>query len=401
MDSIEKNIVEMFKNIEKTAGKNSIGKMIASGIGVGIEKNSYLAVTAMDHVYVELETLYKNADKNREALQKKQRVRELANLKNMKNLEFISEQEYYERLKTYRDTQLRQGSDSWYKCTEEIIAYNKRLSDEAAKAAAALYEEVEKMQGELEEKLTNRSSPWFKQSQTIIKGIASHGLNAIYQNNKLTDFSDEISQLTQYQDVMLKLSKLSGVTDEMMSDIGKLNIDDGLETARVILNSSAEVQRAFINGYQRRGSLAKDIAAKLNPVLNAKDLSELGASALGLTSVEGAAAGYSEKFVEILKDSFKNVPQTYRDLGGASAENFRAGFFDKIPDITGEIAACLSLNVSSLVERITASAKLSVSGGASNTYQSTYNFNVSKDTTTAQLAAAKQAETLKRLRSGH
>ena len=41
------DIINALSDIEQTAETNSIGKMIASGIGVGIEQNSYLSKTGV------------------------------------------------------------------------------------------------------------------------------------------------------------------------------------------------------------------------------------------------------------------------------------------------------------------------------------------------------------------
>ena len=40
------------KDLETAAKNNDIGEMLASGIGVGIDENSYLAITALENVYV-------------------------------------------------------------------------------------------------------------------------------------------------------------------------------------------------------------------------------------------------------------------------------------------------------------------------------------------------------------
>ena len=82
------------KDLETAAKNNDIGEMLASGIGVGIDENSYLAITALENVYVELETLSKNAVKNAENLAKKRQEREIDNLKNSLKLELISEQTF-------------------------------------------------------------------------------------------------------------------------------------------------------------------------------------------------------------------------------------------------------------------------------------------------------------------
>ena len=68
------------KNV-KDMGRQS-GKAFAEGLGVGLGEESYRAITAVEDVYVELESLTKNAAKNAEKLNKKQQQRKLDNLKN-------------------------------------------------------------------------------------------------------------------------------------------------------------------------------------------------------------------------------------------------------------------------------------------------------------------------------
>lgn len=398
-----------------TAGQsegNDIGKMIASGIGVGIDQNSYLAITAMDNVYVELDKLSKDAAKNAEALAKKRQARELKNLKNSRDLELISEQEYYEKLRDYRDTHLRQGSDDWYKYTEEIIKYNKRLADEAekeqeraaeeaAKRCAEMLARVEKLQEDLRSRLGADDEPWAKTTRTIIRGIGNRGLNAAYTSTHLADFSEQIENLERYRDTILALRDLGDIPDDMFAEIGKMDLAEGLRTANIILNSSAEERARFISGYSKRGSLADEIAAELNPVINKKEFENLG-----ISSAEAFNSAYfktdgsdNTEFVKRLLESFDSVPESYRTLGENSAASFGEGFFERLPGIAEEIRSRLSAAMSGLGEELAARAVQGVqtaSGG--NTYNNTYTFNSSRDTTTEQLFAARRAATLERLR---
>ena len=132
-----------FKN-EKEKGKMA-GRAYVEGLGVGLEESSYAAITELENVYAVLDTLTKNAAKNAENLQKKRQERQLSNLKTARELEIICEQEYYEKLKEFRDKNLKYGTDTWYKCTEEIAAYNKRLMETIEKDQKALLEKQEKL----------------------------------------------------------------------------------------------------------------------------------------------------------------------------------------------------------------------------------------------------------------
>lgn len=397
---------EYIENIEKKAAKNDIGKMIASGIGVGIDENSYLAITAMENVYVELETLTKNAAKNAEKLAKKTQERELKNLKNALELEFISEQEYYEKLKKYRDENLREGSDNWYKYTEEIIRYNKRLSEEAEKEQLRMMKTVKELQAELENNLKTDDGPWFSSLRVILKGAGLGGGDEAFTWNKLEDFQGEIDELQRYRQAILSLKELGNIPDGVFSDIAQMDVSEGLLAANTILSASDEVRERFIKGYNTRNSLAGSIAGELNGVLNKEALAEAG-----IYSAEVFNSGYfkadsEEKtaFVKELEKSFKEIPQSYYDLGISSGEAFGQGFESQLVVVMAEAREYMLSAMSQLVSEVT--ARVSGEGadfksGTSNTYNTSYTFNSSRDTTTVQLQAARNAATLERLRGGN
>ncbi len=390
------------KDLEAAAENNDIGKMLASGIGVGLDENSYLAVTALENVYVELETFTKNAAKNAEKLAKKRQERELDNLKNSLELELISEQEYYDKLKKYRDENLRQGTDAWYKYTEEIIGYNKRLADEAEKEQIKLAETIYDLQNELEENLKKTKDKWYSSQQIRLVGVNPDGSDQVYQKNSLSDFGEETSLLERYRDAVLALKALGDIPDGIFTEIGNMNVAEAVQAAEIILQADVETRKKFVEGYNKRSELTGSIAAQLNAILNKEELQQAG-----IYSAEKFNDGYfladdEEKtvFIKTLEESFENIPESYYRLGEASGEAFGAGFESQISQAVAEARVVMLDSMNSLMAELSVAAEGVSRPNVSNknVYNTSYTFNSSRDTTTAQLAAAKNAATLEKLR---
>ncbi len=391
-------------DLETAAGSNDIGKMIASGIGVGIDENSYLAVTALENVYVELETLTKNAAKNAENLAKKRQQRELDNLKNALKLELISEQEYYEKLKKYRDENLRQGTDAWYKYTEEIISYNKRLADEAEKEQIRIAETIFELQKDLEENLLESKEDWYSSQKVRLIGVNPDGSDQVYQKNGLSDFSEETNLLERYRDAVLGLKALGNIPDGVFTEIGNMDVAEAVKAAETILQVDEATRTRFIEGYNKRTELSGSIAAQLNGILNKEEL-----QAAGIYSAEQFNKGYflaedGEKtaFIKILEESFENIPESYYSLGQESGDAFGRGFESCIAQAVAETRIMMLDSMNGLVAELSTVAANVGQGVVSNNnvYNTSYTFNSSRDTTTAQLAAARNAAVLEKMRGG-
>ena len=362
------------------------GKNVMNGIGKGIEDSAESAITAMENVYVELETVTKNAAKNAEKLEKKRQKRQLENLKNSLELELICEREYFEKLKTFRDENLRHGSDMWYKCTEEIAAYNQRLVSEAEKQ----YQKILELRNELGEKLKS-DEPWAKSSKVRFLGMGQNGTDLVYDETLLDDFEEEIRVLEEYRRRIIELKNLGGVPDGVFEDIGKLDVEKGLAAANAILLADEKTRENFLEGYKTRDSLSQSVAGDLLGILNSKTLKEEGIQNTG-------------SFLEILTDSFDEVPEKYFTLGEDAGEEFGDGFLAKIPEIMEETKNYFSLAISEIAEKMMLAMKNTAektAGNVSNTYQTSYTFNSSRDTTTQQLNAARNADVINRLRGGN
>ncbi len=395
---------EYIDGLEKKARENNIGKMLAAGIGVGLDENSFLAVTAMENVYVELETLTKNAEKNAANLAKKRQKRELANLKNSKELLLITEQEYYEKLKKYRDENLRQGSDLWYKVTDEIIKYNRRLADEAveeqieaAKKQLEVAQKIKELKDELADNLMEDGTPWTDSETVRFLGAGPGGGDMVFHSEKINDFKDEIKILEQFRDMVLKLDGLGYMPDRFFSEIAEMDVGEAVSVMQKLLAADDEVRRAFAEGYGKKITLADSIASELNGILNRESLEEAG-----IAAYNPADAGSTQNvFLKQLEQNFEDVPPGYYMFGEKLGDAFDDGIETSIAKVMEEARNQVLDFVNGLASEFVSGIKLvkdSVVESTSNIYNTNYTFNASRDTTSVQLATARNAAIMDKLR---
>ncbi len=415
-------------DFQKNTEKNSIDKMVSSDMGVDLKQEAYEAITSVKNVYVVLENLTKNAQKNAQNLAKKKQKQALDNLKTSLELELVTEKEYYENLKKYRDENLRQGTDEWYKATKEIAAYNKRLADEAKKAEMKFLEEVSdarrkavqeeadrqiaimtevfNMEKELGEKLGGEKGEWYLSQKITFHGMAQNGGDIVYRKKALEDFEKEIKLLEKYKESVLALEKLGNIPDGVFSEIAAMDTDEALVAMDVLLSVDDAKRQKFIDGYNNKNSLTEKTAAELNPILNKEYL-----ESLGIESAESFNKGFFElgtsdkaKFIKLLEESFENIPEQYYKLGTTAGQRFGESFqeeFGLIMKNTKESALVLASEVASEINFLFEKAENVNNVSSSNVYNTTYSFNAAKETVREQLDAAKNNALLKKLRGGN
>lgn len=108
-------VEKMSKNTISTAKKaidshspskvfeNQVGKTIPQGVAVGIKENTYEVTDAVKQMFDDI--------------------------KLQKELGAISEGEYYEKLREYRDQYLEESTKEWWDYTKELISYEEKLRD--------------------------------------------------------------------------------------------------------------------------------------------------------------------------------------------------------------------------------------------------------------------------------
>lgn len=385
--------------------RDEVGKMLVAGMGVGITENEKLAITAMENACVKLEKVSEDAAKNAEEFEKKRRERELKNLKNSLDLGLITEQEYYEKLKDYRDKYFEQGTDSWYSYTEEIAKYNKKMSDNAVEEQKKMVEKIIELRDELADKLRTDNDSLLETTQTTIHGsIFGEDGSGSYTSYSLADLEKENSRLEHYRDVILKLKDLGNVPAGIFTKLRDMSVEDGTRLAETILNADEEARSKFLNDYRSRDDLSDDIATQLSPILDAEKFEEEG-----IVAAQSFTDGYSKKleedkaaFIKILENRFGTLPDFYYNLGTDSADEFDKGFFEKIPKIVERFKQLFISEINSIAATISSGTagkiRVSAAGGGNTYHTNTFTFNAAKQTVTEQLNEAKRAATLAKMR---
>lgn len=385
--------------------RDEVGKMLVAGMGVGITENEKLAITAMENACVKLEKVSEDAAKNAEEFEKKRRERELKNLKNSLDLGLITEQEYYEKLKDYRDKYFEQGTDSWYSYTEEIAKYNKKMSDNAVEEQKKMVEKIIELRDELADKLRTDNDSLLETTQTTIHGsIFGEDGSGSYTSYSLADLEKENSRLEHYRDVILKLKDLGNVPAGIFTKLRDMSVEDGTRLAETILNADEEARSKFLNDYRSRDDLSDDIATQLSPILDAEKFEEEG-----IVAAQSFTDGYSKKleedkaaFIKILENRFGTLPDFYYNLGTDSADEFDKGFFEKVPEIVERFKQLFISEINSIAATISSGTagkiRVSAAGGGNTYHTNTFTFNAAKQTVTEQLNEAKRAATLAKMR---
>jgi hypothetical protein len=278
--------------------------------------------------------------------------------------------------------------------------------EESEKEQLKMLKTIQSLQQDLRENLESEDGPWYSSLKLVFKGIEENGRDLVIQKNSLSDFDEEIKRLELYRDLILQLKSLGNIPDGVFSDIAKMDVSEGIKAAKIILSADEAERQKFISGYNTKNSLLDSVSGELNGILNKEALEDAG-----IYSAESFNKGYfradsEEKtlFIKTLEDSFSTIPESYYQLGIDSGNEFGRGFESRISEVMESARAYMISVMNDIVAEIkAAAAEFEAKAGkeGSKVYNTSYNFNSSRDTTTRQLATAKAAATLEKLRGGY
>lgn len=389
------------KELEKKAADNQIGKKLVEGISEDISDESHLAVTSLENFYVVLETVSKNAEKNEENRLKKHHNRALKNLKNALDLGFITEKEYCDKMKKYRDENLKVGTDAWFKATEEIVKTERKIRNsymDEQKAELQKYSEIVdhiiKLREKLADNLKNFDTDFVTSRKIRFHNINDDGSDLVVNLDNISDFSKENGLLQRFYDAVLALNNLGYMPDEFFSEIGEMDVEEAVSVMEKILAADEDKRRLFAEGYGKKNALAESIAGVLNSILNKEKLEDAGID-------PETADLIGNGFIEHLEAVYEEVPEEYYRLGENSAMMFGDGLESKLQVISEKMRDRMRMIgngvAEEFIEGINAKQGQSYQDN-SRVYNNSYTFNASKSTITEQLAAVRQNAVLEKLR---
>lgn len=415
--------------------RDEVGAMLAEGMAVGIEKKAESAVRAMENLTKETisaaekyESEYARIKAKRDEQDKKadeeQYQKRLANAKNaaeveqikqerilelekegddayleeLKNAaekeqterdnafkelkndlddEIITESQYYSSLAELRNKYFEEGTQEWQEYSREIAKYTQEtaldIADRWQSIIESCDEDIANLVGRTAEKL-NGVGELFTKITTTYHGMGENGEDAVIIRGELGDLNEQTKALEEYADTLMRVKERGELPDGFFDELKEMSIEDGLLFAKTLLDASDSEFSAYLESYREKQEQTARIATALNQDEIEKSVSQMRAE---------------------LEKVYGEIPDSFFECGGESAVEFKNGFLDALPAVFEEISAVFADGLTTMIPSI------SFSGGASsggNSYTSSYNFYGSGQTVSQQLAAARAAATVERMR---
>ena len=233
--------------------RDEVGKPIVQGIAQGIEKNSKLAVNALEDTSEKMlasELLYLS---EKERIEKEKAEKELAerlaNAKDAAEIEKIKQEEINKAAEAATEKyleNLKAKAEAERKEYEAII--------EAEKKA---YEELQKSREAVASKLFNEANDTYN----TIKFITGDDSEEFYV---LPDMKQQNKDLIKYNDLLDELIvKYGTLPQEVIENLEAMTVEDGIKYVTAMLNASEEAWNEYVTSFAER----QDIAAKIGQAL--------------------------------------------------------------------------------------------------------------------------------------
>lgn len=317
-----------------------------------------------------------------------------------RDLDVISDSEYYRELYLLREEYLKEGTESWWEYTKKLINYSntlkeeftdnvEELKDRAVKAYDSLEAEAEKKIDKVLDKQEKFRQQLENMSELVTEGTEPDEWGNEKPVFSLTDWEKENAELKAYNKTLenagVKLKKAFGSdTDgynELMQIIRDGGLEDGLRLAtEIIFADDGEVQK-YVDGWRENKSLTSSIASAHYAEEKQSITDDFS------KSISALKTEFEAEF-EALPEEF------FAPLGEASAGEFGRAFMEELDEILKNAGTEMSLAAEGA-----AAAAAEYGGNEQITYNNTYVLQAADgESTHSQLKSIHDEETLKRMR---
>ena len=354
--------------------RDRVGKMLSKGIAVGIKEGGEEVSEAFEKV--------------------------LADLDLQKDLGVISDAEYYRELATLRDEYLKEGTESWWEYTKEIIEYSNTLKEEFTENVEELkdkaidaYTELADKASEKMDEVYSRQEKFRKQLVDMSK-IISEGTELDEWGNEkptysFTDWDKANAMVRAYNKTLenagAKLKTAFGDDvegyNELMQIIRDGGLEDGLKlAASIVFADDSEVQKN-VDGWREYKKLTSDTA-----------------SAHYVGEKQIIADEFSKDIIDLRAEfeaAFETLPEDFfAPLGESSASEFGEAFMTDLDEILKNAKSEISIAIGNAFADVVSSGS-----GTNVTYNNTYIIQAAEgESTHSQLKSIQDEETMKRMR---
>lgn len=314
-----------------------------------------------------------------------ERDRHFRELKYQLNSGVISEDEYYKNLAELRDCYFEQGSQQWYKYSDEIAAYNKKTAENNIAYAENVKQtiidilsdtadEISSAREKVEKKLNSYTS-LFDTIKTKYKNAGPLNSDFIITSTELADLQSQTEVLREYKDALLAVKSRGNVPDSLFDYMRNLDVETALGFAKALLDTTDAQFDEYITAYTDHEKEISDIAA-----------------ALTSDSADKAISVMKNKLAEV----YGEIPDDFFLCGKQSGEEFAEAFGEEVKSLLTNITSALQANIADVL-----TAGISSNTQTANSYSANYNFYGSAQTVAQQLHSARAAAAVERMRGGY
>lgn len=317
-----------------------------------------------------------------------------------RNLNLISEEEYYKNLASLRDSYFAVGTEGWHKYTAEIYKHNQELSEKQQKelekqlenqrkAAESAYNDIvdfaDKKIGAVIKKQQSLSENFSSFGPLFNNGTIRAGGETIKFYSGLADIEKQTADMTKYAERLRwlkdKLAK-SGIGEaaaaSFFDNIISRSATDGDKTFYALEHADEGKLFDYFRAYEQNLNLADAYSKEFT----SDDMDE----ALGDTA---------EYMKQRLTEAGFEIPEEFFASGTLSAQNFGEGFSTRLDAELEKIKERIeSFNASLAVTGQTAGG-VSYDNSVKNIYNNTYSIN--GEGTEQLYSKIKRYDTFKRL----
>lgn len=317
-----------------------------------------------------------------------------------RNLNLISEEEYYKNLASLRDSYFAVGTEGWHKYTAEIYKHNQELSEKQQKelekqlenqrkAAESAYNDIvdfaDKKIGAVIKKQQSLSENFSSFGPLFNNGTIRAGGETIKFYSGLADIEKQTADMTKYAERLRwlkdKLAK-SGIGENaaasFFDNIISRSATDGDKTFYALEHADEGKLFDYFRAYEQNLNLADAYSKEFT----SDDMDE----ALGDTA---------EYMKQRLTEAGFEIPEEFFASGTLSAQNFGEGFSTRLDAELEKIKERIeSFNASLAVTGQTAGG-VSYDNSVKNIYNNTYSIN--GEGTEQLYSKIKRYDTFKRL----
>ena len=292
-------------------------------------------------------------------------------LKQIEKADFLTNEERKEFVKEYTE----KAQNSFIDAYTVIADSAKEKFDEIREEFEDTLSDIEKRRDTFNDKL-NEHAPIYR---TVTLVNANEGDESFVQ---LTDWKKAAEEINEYDNLLNSVIE-RGASDKIKSHLLSMGIEEGTKYAKALLNASDKDFKEYTEGYESYLTANESIAeSKFQDEVNA-------ASEAYKNSINGA----TDEILTELKEKFGDIPDDFLTFGDESGENFKIEFMKHFENIASDMQLAL--------DGILSDFKFSVDDIVGNNVtnnETQYNFYGTNGSVSENLQAAKNNETLNRMR---